>query len=145
MDGVTIILVIFNIIALLGVSIFVFMNSTSIVDIEDKMALKEAENKISNNNELTLKTDIKELKTEMDAMETNMETVKTRIGANSLSSNTSLTNDLGSLQTDFATLTGTIEGSVEAAATSASAAAESATDAAASAASAQQSAQQSSS
>jgi len=84
MDGLVIILVIFNIIALLGVALFVYSNSTSIAELENEMENVEKQA----NDSANLSTNVGTLKTEMSS-------VKTRIGT--LTSTTNLTNDVSGL------------------------------------------------
>lgn len=101
MDGLAVVLVIFNIIALLGVAIFVFMNSSSISEIQDELELEKEEEENENNNEAELLLDVKTLKSNRDTLLSNMENVKARIGPTTVTATpaTTLTNDIAGVQT----------------------------------------------
>lgn len=91
MDGLAVVLVIFNIIALLGVTIFVFMNSSSISEIQDELDLIEKNDKNEDTNNATLKTDVATLKANRDTLKTDMENVKATIGPTYVSKNPTTT------------------------------------------------------
>lgn len=101
MDGLAVVLVLFNIIALLGVAIFVFMNSSSISEIQDELELEKEEEENANNNEAELLLDVKTLKANRDTLKSNMENVKARIGPSTIKNdpNSTLTNDIQGVQT----------------------------------------------